>query len=67
MPRPLLSRAESQAIDRKLIEQGIPGIVLMENAGRGAAELILKRFAKQLACPVIVGGPGQNGGDAWVV
>lgn len=67
MPRPLLSRAESQAIDRKLIEQGVPGIVLMENAGRGAAELILKRFAKQLACPVIVGGPGQNGGDAWVV
>lgn len=40
-----LTRAQVRAIDRRAIEQyGIPGIVLMENAGRSAAEIIRCRI-----------------------
>lgn len=38
--RPVLSRAQIQEFDRSWISRGVPGIVLMENAGRGAAHLI---------------------------
>jgi ADP-dependent NAD(P)H-hydrate dehydratase / NAD(P)H-hydrate epimerase len=66
--RPLFNRGESREFDRHAIEQlRVPGIVLMENAGRGAAEAILARFSHALELVVVVGGSGQNGGDAWVV
>jgi ADP-dependent NAD(P)H-hydrate dehydratase / NAD(P)H-hydrate epimerase len=66
--RPLFSREESRDFDRHAIEGlRVPGLVLMENAGRGAAEAILDRFPRSLELVVVVGGPGQNGGDAWVV
>jgi NAD(P)H-hydrate epimerase len=39
----------------------------MENAGRGAAEVLRARMGDRLARPLVVGGRGQNGGDAWVV
>lgn len=38
--RPVLNREQIRAFDRVWIERGVPGIVLMENAGRGAAHLI---------------------------
>jgi len=38
--RPVLTALEMRAVDAQLIEAGVPGIVLMENAGRGAAHLI---------------------------
>lgn len=38
--RPLLTAEEMRAFDAHLIQSGVPGIVLMENAGRGAAHLI---------------------------
>ena len=63
---PLLTREESRAIDSAAeAEQGIPGRILMENAGRGAADLAWGRF--DASTPVVVGGVGQNGGDGWVV
>ena len=35
-----LSREQARELDRRAIEEfGVPGIVLMENAGRGMAEL----------------------------
>mgnify|MGYP005832623703 CR=1 FL=1 len=60
---------QMQALDRKTIEEvGIPGMVLMENAGRGAAEALLRSFPdahrKRI---VIVCGKGNNGGDGFVV
>jgi len=64
-----ISAARMQALDRAATErQGIPSIVLMENAGRGAAEEImrmLRRVSRPKVC--IVCGPGNNGGDGFVV
>lgn len=65
--RPLLSRSEAREADRVLIAAGMPGIVLMENAGRAATDLIVREMSPHLARPLIVGGLGQNGGDAWVI
>ena len=48
-------------------ELGAVGLVLMENAGRGATDAICEVFEDRLDRVVLLGGPGQNGGDAWVV
>ncbi|MGA2516293.1 MAG: NAD(P)H-hydrate dehydratase [Thermodesulfobacteriota bacterium] len=60
---------QMQELDRKSIETyRIPGIVLMENAGRGAAEVISDTFPdirnKKIA---IIAGKGNNGGDGFVI
>ncbi|MBN2265971.1 MAG: NAD(P)H-hydrate dehydratase [Candidatus Aminicenantes bacterium] len=64
----ILTAAEMRDIDRTAIEGlGIPGIVLMENAGRGIAGAIMSRFpgiaAERI---VVVAGKGNNGGDGFV-
>ena len=64
-----LSRDETRSIDRCAIETiGVPGAVLMENAGRCAADEIEKFLAsangRKLA---IVAGAGNNGGDGFVI
>ena len=56
-------------IDRRAIEEfGIPGLTLMENAGKGCVEAIVARYG---ACPepraVIFAGKGNNGGDGYVI
>ncbi len=63
---PLLTRDESRAVDRGLISAGVTGVILMENAGRGAAEEILRRAPTARRVTVLV-GPGNNGGDGLVV
>lgn len=63
---PLLTREEVRALDARAIAGGVAGLVLMENAGRGAADAILTRIDAN-ARVLCFGGPGQNGGDAWVV
>ncbi len=45
---------------------GIPSLVLMENAGRTSAEIILKNYP-DLENFVIVAGSGNNGGDGIVI
>jgi NAD(P)H-hydrate epimerase len=63
---PFLSRDEVRAIDRRAIDEfGVPGVVLMENAGRGAAELLLSLGVSGLV--VICAGKGNNGGDGFVI
>jgi len=61
-----LRRDELRELDRRATEEyGVPGIVLMENAGRGAAELLLELGAHG---PVVVCcGRGNNGGDGYVI
>jgi ADP-dependent NAD(P)H-hydrate dehydratase / NAD(P)H-hydrate epimerase len=60
---------QMQEMDRKAIEiYGIPGIVLMENAGRGATEAIVDAFPDLLKRRVaIFSGKGNNGGDGFVI
>ncbi|MDX1778408.1 MAG: NAD(P)H-hydrate epimerase, partial [Thermodesulfobacteriota bacterium] len=58
-----------QQLDRRAIEEaGIPGIVLMENAGRGIASEMLQSYPEILTGKVaIVAGRGNNGGDGFVI
>jgi len=66
--QPLFTRDESRDVDCAAIDElGIASLVLMENAGRGATEAIVQTFGERLGQVVLIGGPGQNGGDAWVV
>ena len=66
MKLPPLSRQQVRAVDRIAIEEyGIPGIVLMENAGRGAAEAIHRLAPNGVV--VIVAGKGNNAGDGYVI
>jgi ADP-dependent NAD(P)H-hydrate dehydratase / NAD(P)H-hydrate epimerase len=68
MPVRVVSAAESAERDRAAIESGTPSRTLMQRAGRGAASEIVRRFAERLHDGVIVfTGPGNNGGDGWVV
>jgi NAD(P)H-hydrate epimerase len=65
MTRPL-SRDEARALDRRVIEEaGVPGVVLMENAGRNCAEL-LRSLGVQGSVAVCC-GKGNNGGDGFVI
>ena len=65
---PVLTAGEMRAIDEETIRDFIPGITLMENAGRGVTEELLARFKpKKNDLIVIVCGKGNNGGDGFVV
>ena len=58
-----------QKMDRQAIEtHGILGLQLMENAGRGATEVLLDQFAASIKTGVaIICGKGNNGGDGFVM
>jgi NAD(P)H-hydrate epimerase len=62
-----LSRDEVRELDRRAIEGfGVPGVVLMENAGRGCAELLM-RLNPERKPVVLLCGSGNNGGDGFVI
>jgi len=64
--RVAVTAARMKEIDRLAqVKYGIPSIILMENAGRAAAEEILKKRRKGKAA--VFCGKGNNGGDGFVV
>ena len=61
-----LSREEARALDRRAMDvAGVPGVVLMENAGRGCAELLVRLGVQGRV--VVCCGKGNNGGDGFVI
>jgi NAD(P)H-hydrate epimerase len=67
-----LSREEVRSIDaRAASDLDVPTILLMENAGRGAAALLAVRVASGAGSApprvLVLCGPGNNGGDGGVV
>jgi NAD(P)H-hydrate epimerase len=61
---PVLTSAGMREADRKTIEEiGLPGAVLMENAGGAVARVVSERFPGKAA---VLCGRGNNGGDGFV-
>ena len=66
-PFPLLSSDGMRAVDAATMgDWGIPGRVLMESAGRAAADVITSRYSPDGLRVVVLAGTGNNGGDALV-
>jgi hydroxyethylthiazole kinase-like uncharacterized protein yjeF len=64
----VLTAAQMREVDRRTIEMGIPGVVLMENAGCRVVELLAEKFAPLAAQRIVVlCGKGNNGGDGMAV
>lgn len=66
----LVSAKEMQAVDGATINAfGLPGRVLMENAGRGATRLFLEKIYRNhpQARVAVMAGRGNNGGDGFVM
>ena len=63
----LLTRRQVRLVDELAVsELKMPSIVLMENAGRGAADIIAKRTPDAGRVAVFCGA-GNNGGDGFVI
>jgi NAD(P)H-hydrate epimerase len=64
----ILTAAEMREVDRLTIARGIPGIILMENAGTRVVEYLQEAFSPLLQHRVVVlCGKGNNGGDGFVI
>ncbi len=64
---PVLTSVEMGAADRRTIQEiGLPGAVLMENAGAAVAEAVRRRYGHSRKL-VVLCGKGNNGGDGFVV
>lgn len=67
----LLTAAQMRAIEQAAIDSGeVTGLELMERAGRGVVEAIFEWRPELAASPgraVVLCGPGNNGGDGFVV
>jgi len=65
---PILTVAQMNAVDKATIEAGIPGIILMENAGHRVVEYIAEHFAPLSSHRVaVICGKGNNGGDGLAI
>ena len=62
----VLSCNDHNELDKKTIKKSISGYELMKNAGKNIFEIIEKNFNKKKNIKILC-GPGNNGGDAFVV
>ena len=62
----VLSCKDHRELDKNTIKKFIPGYKLMENAGKTVFNVIKKKFKKQKKIKILC-GPGNNGGDGFVV
>ncbi|MEL6519918.1 MAG: NAD(P)H-hydrate epimerase [Pseudomonadota bacterium] len=67
----LLTAAQMRAIEREAMASGeVTGLELMERAGRGVVEAVFEEWPELSStsqCAVVLCGPGNNGGDGFVV
>ena len=67
-PLKVLTPAEMRAVDQATIDDGIPGLILMENAAHRVVEFLAERFGPLSRHRiVVVCGKGNNGGDGLAV
>jgi ADP-dependent NAD(P)H-hydrate dehydratase / NAD(P)H-hydrate epimerase len=67
LPLEIYSVASVRAIDRRAIDEaGIPGYTLMQRAGEAAARECVSAYPRAKRWQVLC-GPGNNGGDGFVV
>ena len=72
---PTITRQQSRDVDRRAVAQyGMTGLVLMENAGRGTADVLCRLAESESGGPegrlgrvVICCGKGNNAGDGFVI
>jgi hydroxyethylthiazole kinase-like uncharacterized protein yjeF len=64
----VLTAAQMREVDRRTIDMGIPGLILMENAGHRVLEVMAHAFAPLRERRIVVlCGKGNNGGDGLVI
>src|SRR4051812_160972 len=67
-PIPVITPEQSKSWDQRAVAAGIELATLMETAGRAVAAVLTERYAHLARTGVLVAaGPGNNGGDGWVV
>lgn len=67
VPVKILTADQCREMDRHTIDEvGVPSLELMERAGAAMAREALARFSRAKRVAVIC-GPGNNGGDGWVI
>jgi hydroxyethylthiazole kinase-like uncharacterized protein yjeF len=63
----LATAEQMREMDRRTVEEyGLPGLVLMENAGRAVAEAARELLPEAGGRVLILAGKGNNGGDGFV-
>lgn len=64
----VLTAEQMREVDRMTVESGVPGLILMENAGMRVVEFLQEKFSPLSSQRVVVlCGKGNNGGDGLVV
>lgn len=64
----IAGRAEMQLLDQHTMREiGLPGVVLMENAGAAVIKEVMKDFPDKKTKIAVLAGSGNNGGDGFVI